>query len=177
MGLLEEAKRGNKNAYKELTDPIEIKLYKTARLYFKQEPEVLKAVNFTLKELYREIINVKTEDALMMWGAKILIKYSENKIQEYRKSKKWKLKYDNEVYNNEYQLYRRDSIVEQYITSMKPDYRLISILYFYDELTIKQISWVVRKAEKDVQYVVDRARDELIELITNEGVKKYNEYV
>lgn len=177
MGLLEDAKHGNKNAYKELTDPIEIKLYKTARLYFKQEPEVLKAVKHTLKELYKEIVNVKTEDMLMAWAARIIIRYSEEKVKEYSKSKKWREKYDNEVYNTEYQLYRKDSILEQYITSMNPAHRLISTLYFYDGLTVKQISWVIKMSEKDVSYTVNQSRDELIELITNEGVKKYNEYV
>lgn len=90
MELLEEAKRGNKKAYKELTDPIEIKLYKTARLYFKQEPEVLKAVKHTLKELYKYIINVKTDDMLIAWAVKILIKYSDNKVAEYKKVKNGK---------------------------------------------------------------------------------------
>lgn len=177
MELLQEAKNGNKQSYKELTAPIEIKLYKTARLYFKQEPEVLNAVKYTLKELYKEIVNVKTEEMLIVWAVKILIKYSNQKVAQFSKSRVWKKKYDNEKYQNEYQLYRRDSIVEQYITSMKPEHRLITVLYFYDEISTKNIAWILKKSNYEVIDIVDKSREELIELITNEGVKKYNDYV
>lgn len=177
MSLLEEAKSGNKIAYKELTGDIKIKLYKTARLYFKQEPEVLKAVKYTLKLLYKDIKNVKEEEKLIFFAISILLKYSNEKIMEYSKSKKWKKKYDTEEYEIEYQLYRRDSILEQYITSMNPSRRLIAVLYYYDELSIKDISKLLKNSEKDIESAIELARKELMELIINEGVKKYNDYV
>ena len=177
MDLLKEAKRGNKKAFQEIAIPIEIKLYKTARLYFKQEPEVLKAVKFSLNKLYKEIKSIKTEEDIIVYALAILIKYSNQKVSEYSRSKTWNKKYNTEKYKLEYDLYRVDSTLEQYITSMRPEHRLISTLYFYDGLSIKNISKIIRKNEKNVERIVDLAREEMVELIINEGVKKYNDYV
>lgn len=177
MNLLDESKKGNKEAYKELSAQIEIKLYKTARLYFKQEPEVLKAVNYTLKNLYKDIKNVKSEEELIYWAVLILQKYSTQKIVEYSKNEKWKKKYNTEEYELQYQLYRKESILEQYVTSMNPERRLISVLYFYDELSINNISRLTKKSTKEIESSIELARKELMELIINEGVKKYNDYV
>ena len=177
MDLLEEAKKGNKNAYKELIAPIRIKLYKTARLYFKQEPEVLNAVNYTIKNLYKEIRNVQNGENLMFWAVAILIKYCNQKNIEYSKSEKWKKKYDTEEYELDYQLYRRESLVEQLITSINPDRRLFSILYYYDGLSISSISKLMKKPVNYLNNLLGLTRNDFIELIINEGVKKYNDYV
>lgn len=177
MDLLEEAKQGNKKAYEELTAPLEIKLYKTARLYFKQEPEVLKAVKHTLRQLYKHIINVKTEDMLMAWAIRFLVKYSDTKITKYANTSSWKKMYDTETYRDEYMLYHKESMLERCVTAMKPEHRLISVLFYYDEMKPEHIAWALKKSTREVNAIINASRDELLELTINEGVSKYNDYV
>lgn len=176
MELLIEAKKGNKKAFQELVEPIQIKLYKTARVYFSIEEEATKAVKDSLKTLFKEIINVNTEEDLLYLGLKFLIESSEKKMRK-KANKKWFAKTHNEKYKTEYQFYCKDSILEGYITSLRKEIRLIAILYFYDGLTIKKIANILKISDKEVVNIVDESRIKLYEMISNEGVKKYNEYV
>lgn len=177
MSLLEEAKKGDKIAYKDLIVELRIKLYKTARLYFKQEPEVLKAVSYTLKKLYKDIKNVKDEYSLTLYAINILKNYCEQKIIEYSNNRKWKKKYNTEEYEIAYQKYRQESRLEQFVTSISPERRLIAVLYYYDELEVSDIAKLTKMPEDKVEEILDLVRKDLIELVINEGVKAYNEYV
>lgn len=175
--LLTKAKSGDKQAFEQLIEPIEIKLYKTARLYFFVEEEVTNIVKKTLKIVFKEIVNAKTEKDLLILGLKFLVRSCEKTAKKRVNNKKWLAKTHDEKYKSEYEAYRKESPLEGYITSLKKENRLIAILYFYDELTTKEISRILKISERVIKKIVDETRTNLYEMISNEGVKKYNEYV
>ena len=175
--LLVKAKSGDKLAFEELIEPIQIKLYKTARLYFFVEEEVTDIVKKTLKIVFKEIVNAKTEKDLLILGLKFLVRSCEKTAKKRMNNKKWLAKTRDEKYKSEYEAYRKESPLEEYITSLEKENRLIAILYFYDELTTKEIANILRISEKIIKKTVDDVRTKLYEMISNEGVKKYNEYV
>lgn len=177
MELLLEAKKGNKEAFKELIYGLEIKLYKTARYYFISEEDVLYVVKISLKKLFQEIINVKKEEQLLPFAIKILIKYCEETHLKKSKNKKWRKYVSSKKCKEEYEEYRKNSYLEQCITSLNKELRLISILYFYDGLNSHDIANILKMSSKDVDSIIDKARIRLGEIISNEGTKKYNEYV
>lgn len=175
--LLTRAKKGDKKAFEELIQPIEIKLYKTARVFFTVEKDVLKVIKETTKEVFKEIVNVKNEHALLCLSLKFLIQISEKQARK-NDMKKAKIDKDIKAQNKvEYDIYRRDSLLEAYITNLKKELRLISVLYFYDGLTAKEIGKILKISESNATIVIDEARKQLYEMILYEGVKKYNEYV
>ena len=53
MELLLEARKGNKEAFKAITEDLEIKMYKTARCYFTLEEDVIKVMQISLKHLFK----------------------------------------------------------------------------------------------------------------------------
>jgi RNA polymerase sigma-70 factor (ECF subfamily) len=177
MELLLEARKGNKEAFKELTEDLEIKLYKTARYYFSNEEDIIYVMQKTLKELFKEIVNVKTEEHLMPLAIKFLIKYCEETHLKRSKNKSWLQYISSDRMKELYEQYRESSIEEQYITSLNKDLRLIAILYFYDGLGSHQIAYILKMSSKNVDKIVSIARDRLYEMISDEGTKKYNEYV
>lgn len=177
MDLLLEARKGNKEAFKELTEDIEIKLYKTARYYFTNEEDILYVMQVSLKHLFKEIINVKKYEQLLPLGMKFLIKTCEEVRLRKSKNKKWIAYISSEKCKEEYTRYRENSFLEQCITSLNKELRLISILYFYDELDIHEIATLLKMSSKDIEALLDKARESLYEIISNEGVKKYNDYV
>lgn len=77
MELLLEARKGNKEAFKAITEDLEIKMYKTARCYFTLEEDVIKVMQISLKHLFKEIINVRKEEQLLPLAMKFLIKHCE----------------------------------------------------------------------------------------------------
>ena len=88
MELLEEARKGNKEAFEELIEDLQIKLYKTARYYFTDEDDVIYVMQISLKKLFKEIINVKKEEQLMPLAIKFLIKNCEEVHLKKSKNKK-----------------------------------------------------------------------------------------
>ena len=177
MELLEEARKGNKEAFEELINDLEIKLYKTARIYFTDEEDVINVLQVSLKKLFKEIVNVKKEEQLMPFALKLLIQDCEEIRLKKSKSKTWLAYISSDKSKEKYEQYRSQSLVEQYITSLKKELRLISILYFYDGLDSHQIANILKMSSKDVDKKIDVAREQLYEMISNEGTKKYNEYV
>lgn len=179
MELLLEARKGNKEAFKELTAGIEIKMYKTARVYFTREEDVIHVMHIALKHLFKEIVNVRKEEQLLPLAMKFLIKYCEEIYLKKSRNKKWVdyLEDDNNAETVEYRFYRRDSITEESLTSLPKELRLISALYYYDGLDTHQIASILKKSSKDVETILDEARTMLFEIISNEGTKKYNDYV
>ena len=138
---------------------------------------MLKVVKESSKALFREIINAKNEDDLLYLSLRFLIRISEKRMRKTARKKKWMDK-DTKAKNKvEYDIYRRDSLLEEHITSLPKELRLISVLYFYDGMTSKQIAKILQISEKNVLTIIGEARTQLYEFIVNEGVKKYNEYV
>lgn len=177
MEVLQEARKGNKDAFKQLTEDLEVKLYKTARYYFTNEEDVIYVMALTMKKLFKEIVNVKTEEQLVPLAMKFLIKYCEEIHLKKSKNKKWMAYISSEKMKEDYEKYRSSSIEEEYITSLSKELRLISILYYYDGLDLREIANILKMSAKDVEKVINNARDRLYEMISNEGTKKYNEYV
>lgn len=177
MELLEEARKGNKEAFEELIEDLQIKLYKTARYYFTDEDDVIYVMQISLKKLFKEIVNVKKEEQLMPLAIKFLIKNCEEVHLKKSKNKNWLKHISSDDSKNKYEKYRSISLEEQYITSLKKEFRLISILYFYVCLDSQQIANILKMSSKDVDKIIDTVREQLYEMITNEGTKKYNEYV
>ena len=129
------------------------------------------------KKLFKEIVNVKKEEQLMQFALKLLIQDCEEICLKKSKSKTWLAYISSDKSKEKYEQYRSQSLVEQYITSLKKELRLISILYFYDGLDSHQIANILKMSSKDVDKKIDVAREQLYEMISNEGTKKYNEYV
>lgn len=177
--LLLEARKGNKEAFKKLTEDLEIKMYKTARCYFTLEEDVIHVMQISLKHLFREIVNVRKEEQLLPLAMKFLIKYCERLYLKKSRNKKWMdyLKDDDNSKAIEYRSYRSKSITEECLTSLTKELRLISVLYYYDGLDERQIAKILKKSSRDVEKIIDEARIKLFEIISDEGTKKYNEYV
>ena len=177
--LLLEARKGNKEAFKALTEDLEIKMYKTARCYFTLEDDVIHVMKISMKHLFKEIVNVRKEEQLLPLAMKFLIKHCEEIYLKKSRNTKWLdyLEDDDNIKAIEYRDYRANSITEECITSLTKDLRLISVLYYYDGLEVQQIANLLKKSSRDVEAILDKARIRLFEIISDEGTKKYNDYV
>ena len=72
--------------------------------------------------------------------------------------------------NEEYQSYRRNSVVEEYITSIEPEFRVPALLYFYANLSIPEIAKVLKDSEFQISRIIDKSRIKIYEMIKNKEV-------
>lgn len=184
MDLLQEAKKSNKQAFNELVTKYNHIFYKTARIYFTDDKDVSEVIQNSLTQSFREIVNVKTEKEFICWTLKILLQNSEQLRQINMKDidKKINSKQitvnitdkisssETKIGSAEYQAYRKASVVEEYLTSIQWEYRVPSLLYFYADLSIQDISKILKISEANITKIIDKSRITIYEMIKNKEV-------
>lgn len=74
------------------------------------------------------------------------------------------------VDNAEYQAYRKMSAVEEFITSIEAEFRIPALLYFYANLSIQEISKILKASEYEITQIIDKSRIKIYEMIKNKEV-------
>lgn len=184
MDLLQEAKKSNKQAFNELVEKYNHIFYKTARVFFTSDDDIYPIIQDSLSQSFREIVNVKTEHEFLCWSLKILINDCEKLKAKYDKDPNRKLLNkeisvnitdkvsisETTIGNMEYQAYRRNSVVEEYITSIEPSHRIPALLYYYADLSVQDISKILRASEFSISSIIDKNRIKIYEMIKNKEV-------
>lgn len=162
MDLLEQAKLGNKEAYEQLIQINKYAIYKTARVFFQEESEINLALQKTLYNSYREIKSCKSIENFSIWILNQLI-LACNSLED-SKSKNPKALPPAEPFTS-YEEYKKNSIIEQCISMIDVELRLPALFYFYIHLSEKDIARLLRISEQEVIKRIDKARDDLYDLI------------
>ena len=184
MDLLLEAKKSNKQAFYELVNKYSHIFYIAARVFFTDDKEVYPILEKSLLQAFKDLVNVKDEKEFLCWTLRIIIfdctKQKEKFSKDYRKklenreiavSITDKVAISESAVNNfEYQEYRKSSVVEEYITSIEPSARIPSLLYFYADLSIEDISKILKNSENEIAEIIKKSRIKIYEMIKNKEV-------
>lgn len=184
MDLLQEAQKSNKAAFNELVDQYKHIFYKAARIYFINDKDVYTVLEQALSKSFREIINVKNEREFLCWSLRLIFQTAEELKTKYEKDVDRKINSKNlsvsindkitssetSLDSDEYQAYRRASVVEEYITSIEESSRPIALLYYYADLTPQEIGKVLKISEFTVNDKLKSIRIKIYEMIKNKEV-------
>ena len=170
MDYVERAKNGDSEAFNYLIEENKLKLYKTAKAILKNEDDVCDAIQETLLSAYTNIGKLNENKFFSTWMVRILV----NKCYDIiKKNQKNINNYDIDDYiddNNlkSYDTYKSDSIVEYAINEIDEDLKTITVLYYYDDFSVKEIADMLNIPEGTVKSRLSRAREKLY-IILNEG--------
>lgn len=186
MDLLLEAKHNNKAAFNELFRKYSNIFYKTARVFFMNETDVTIVFKRTMHYTFKNLVEVKDEKEFLIWSLKNLIAFSNELVEQNKKDINKQIEEKNlkllvsgsdgisssfsAEYMEEYRDYRKNSIVEEYLTSIAKDLRLPAVLYFYAELSIEDISKITGLTIDNLNILIDKARIGIYEIIMNKEV-------
>ena len=139
--LIEQAKKGDKEAFTQLIISIEYDLYKIAKMRLYCEDDINDAVQETIIQTFKSIKKIKHPEYFKTWVIKVLINNC-NKI--YKKNKKIKnVEYNEETIQDLYSIDGEKSIenLDFFILIKDLSYkeRLSLILYYLENLTTKEI--------------------------------------
>ena len=184
MNLLEKAKKSNKEAFYELVDQYNHIFYKTARVFFTDDNDIYPVIEKSLLQSFKDLVNVKSEKEFLCWTLRILIFNCASQKEKFSKDYRKKLGNrevticitdkiaisESTVGNLEYQEYRNSSVVEEYITSIEPSARIPSLLYFYANLSIEEISQILKDSKNEIEEIINKSRIKIYEMIKNKEV-------
>lgn len=167
MNDLELAKKGDSQAFARLIEPIKVKIYKTGISILKNDDDTCDAIQETLESAYKNLDSLKEEKYFSTWIIRIMI----NKCYDIiRKNKK--VAYINEKMevqdNGYYEMYCEESELEMTLNKIDNDLRTVVVLYYYDDLSISQISEVLNIPEGTVKSRLSRARDKIYAILKEE---------
>ena len=159
----------NPEAFERLVNSVRTKLYKTGMAILKNDDDVCDAIQDTLISAYKYFDTLREEKYFATWITRILI----NKCYDIIK-KNQKVSYLNkQVEINEntayYDEYKIDSRVEKALNSIDPDLRTTTVLYYYDDFSVEEISDILNIPAGTVKSRLARAREKLYNLLKEEG--------
>ncbi|MBY0122006.1 sigma-70 family RNA polymerase sigma factor [Bacillus sp. S/N-304-OC-R1] len=160
--LVISAQQGNKEAFTKLIKNMEHSLYKVSKAILLSDSECLDAVQEAVLIAYTTIHQLREPKFFKTWITRILINEC-NKIRR-NQTKIVKLDGMSEPSINE----QRDAIIDLQtaVNSLDSDLRTVITLYYYEDLSIKDIGAILDIAGGTVKSRLNRARTKLFSLLS-----------
>lgn len=171
MDLVEQAKNGNEQAFSSLIEENKLKMYKVAKSILKNEDDVCDAIQNALMSAYTNLSKLQNNQYFSTWIIRILI----NKCYDIAKDNQ---KRNNNViditeYNTDegvrsYDTYKSDSIIENVLNQIDEELKTVTVLYYYNDYSVSEISRIIDIPEGTVKSRLSRARSKIYEIVKRE---------
>ena len=167
MDDLELAQNGDNQAFARLIEPLKVKIYKTGMAILKNDDDTCDAIQETLESAYKNLKSLNEAKYFSTWIIRIMV----NKCYDIiRKNKK--VAYINEKMqvedNGYYEMYCQESELEMVLNKIDNDLRTVVVLYYYDDLSVTQVSEILNIPEGTVKSRLARARDKIYKILKME---------
>ncbi|MCF0147763.1 MAG: sigma-70 family RNA polymerase sigma factor [Clostridium sp.] len=154
---------GDKEAFNSLINENLKSLYIVARGMLNNEYDIEDSLQNTILKAYEKISSLKNEEFFKTWLTRIMINECNDII---RKSKKITyiedLKINNELYEDKY----KDLDLIKAINSLSSELRLTMWLFYFDDMSIDEISKTLKIAKGTVKSRLNRGREKIYNIIS-----------
>ena len=171
--LIARLKENDDSAFESLLDFYGDRLLKVCYLILKNLPCAEDAVQETFIQIYKSIKRFKEDASLYTWIYKIAV----NKCRDIMKKRKEYSSFDDDFemdsgVNIEDEIIYIDSRnkIMEIVFSLKPVYREVITLFYFEDLTIKEICSILNEGENTVKSKLHRGRIIMKENLMKEGM-------
>ena len=158
----------NPEAFERLINTVRVKLNKTGMAILKNDDDVCDALQETLISAYKNFGNLRDERYFATWITRILINKCYDMISKNQRTAYLNEKMQVEENASYYDTYKEDSVVERVLEQIDPDLKVVTVLYYYDELSVNEISQILNIPDGTVKSRLSRARDKMYEILKKE---------
>lgn len=155
--LVKKSKKGNSLAFSTLIKHYEKDLYRVAIAITKNNEDALDCIQESILKAYTNIQSLKQDEYFKTWLIKILINQCKYVVEKNKKCVS--------LLNENIQgLYKEDSSeieVKSVVNDLEEDLRVLVILYYFEDISIKDISNILNIPEGTIKSRLSRARSKL----------------
>lgn len=152
------AKKGNKEAFQKLILANKVGMYKAAICILKNDEDSKDAMQNSIIQAYENIGKLKNNIYFKTWLMRILIHECYKMIHQNRKV----ISFPGDYQESSYDTYPSDvSHISKMIYSLPEEFRMVIILFYYNDLPIKDISELLKIPEGTVKSRLNRAKEHL----------------
>jgi len=162
------AKAGDKTAFSTLIDCHRLALYRIAKGLLESDFDSGDAIQETIISAYTNIGNLKKDEFFKTWLIRILI--NECKKISRRSNKIVSLEKISEQAVSD--TYPSDDGSTGFINMLDPSLKQVTILYYYEDFSVKEIATILNIFQGTVKSRLSRARRELSKLMYAKGDDK-----
>lgn len=154
------AKKGDKEAFSRIVDDVKYKLYKTGMSILRNDDDACDAIQETLISAYQNIGSLKQPEFFNTWIIRILINKSYDIIKKNKKvtNINERLMQTADPY---YEMYINESELENILSKLDSDLKTVTVLFYYDDLSVLEIAEMLNIPEGTVKSRLSRARDKI----------------
>jgi len=171
MAILSFHSKSNK--FTELLEENKFKFYKTAKIILKNDDDIYDALQDALLSMYQNYDTLKDKKLFSTWGTRIVI----NKCYDFlRKKRNNVIDFDEITEKNievsHYDIYDIDKygIKKAIEENLSEEQKLVIILFYYDDYSLKEISRILEIPEGTVKSRLSKAREILKEKLEKEEI-------
>lgn len=161
------AKLGDKAAFSALIDCHRQALYRVAKGILKSDYDAADAIQEAIIAAYNHIGSLKKDEFFKTWIIRILINECKKILRSSRQSVSIQEISEQSVSDT----YPSDSDTSNCIDRLEPDLRYVTILYYYEDFSVKEIAGILKIPQGTVKSRLLRARNKLSELMSGKGVR------
>lgn len=162
-GLVKEI---SKEEFVKLIDENKLSMYKLAKSILKNDSQAEDALSESILKAYKNKDKIKDVNNFKLWIMKILANECYNLI---RKNKRFEL-IDNLESLNLIHMDKSSNNLKEIVEKLNKEYSSVIVLYYYEDMSIKQISDILNIPEGTVKSRLSRAKSKLRVLLNNEEV-------
>ena len=162
-GLVKEI---SKEEFVKLIDENKLSMYKLARSILKNDSQAEAELSESILKAYKNKDKIKDVNNFKPWIMKILANECYNLI---RKNKRFEL-IDNLESLNLIHMDKSINNLKEIVEKLNKEYSSVIVLYYYEDMSIKQISDILNIPEGTVKSRLSRAKSKLRVLLNNEEV-------
>lgn len=173
MSIITQIKNGDEQAFAELIEQYKLPIYKTAKSILKDEDDVCDAIQDTALSIYKNIPNLKNEEYFKTWVIRITINKCYDILKKHKLNNEKMLKAQEDVselhtnFDNNVIL---QTDLQRTLELLEEDLRIVTVLYYYNDLSISEIADILNIPKGTVKSRVFRAREKLYEILSKEEV-------
>lgn len=168
MREVNEPINSSPEAFERLINTVKVKLYKTGMAILKNDDDTCDALQETLLSAYKNFDKLENKQYFSTWITRILINKCYDIIKKNRKNAMVNQLLEVEGNESYYDRYKEDSTLERVLNEISQDLKLVTVLYYYDEFSVKEISEMLNVPEGTVKSRLARARDKMYEILKME---------
>ena len=159
--LVRKSKKGNNLAFSTLIKSYEKDLYKVAIAMTKND-DALDCIQEAILQAYISIKDLRQDEYFKTWLIKILI----NKCNALLKRNKKTLNLDISIAKNDKAEQSDKLELKDSINNLDSDLKIVVILYYYEDMSIKDISESLNIPQGTIKSRLSRARSKLKEMLS-----------
>ncbi len=174
--ILNRLNKKDSEAFKEILDKYGNKLLRTCYLILKDEKEAEDVVQETFLRVYKHIHKFKGESSFYTWIYSIALNQCRDRMKKSKRlisveniKKYLHLDYRDDTENNAIKNIERQSI-RDIIDELPSKYREVLILFYFSDMSIKEISTILNQKEGTIKSNLSRGRNILKESIVQGGI-------